>query len=206
MRPASDDSRPAISNGMAAGNPLAGGFSLVEVIVAIGVFSISIAVVLGLLTPIVRSVSSNKEAQMAAHVVDLLLGRVRGESWETVAGYLKTSAALQSDDARPDYNPAADSRVFFASLSGDKIGRATDPVWENSDREFFFEIALVRNDELSPSARDEAAAWLAFDICVRWPAYIATAGAEVQPSAFSTATASSASRKYVRVFAGSVRR
>lgn len=193
------------------------GFSLLEVVAAIGILAIGIVTVLGLFAPLTKSVTRNNETEAAAHVIDALIERLQSLPFDQVAGNLKTSAEILADDARPDYNPndtRRETKVFFASLAGDKMGQASDPVWTDpvtrrpSDREKFFEIALIRNATLSPAANDPAAPWLAFNVRVRWPAFLPTAGGAAVPVGFNSAATVpyDHSKQQVMFFSGSIRR
>ncbi|MBI5382701.1 MAG: hypothetical protein HZA31_12445 [Opitutae bacterium] len=189
--------------------------------VALGVFGLAILAMIGLFLPAAKSVTANAEAEAASRVAEALLTRLRALPLDTVGSYLKTEAQLQTENARPDYNPATDDKVFFASLAGDKIGRRSETaIWTNGNVDKFFEIALVRNATLSPepassgtgssasASVDPSALWLAFTIRVRWPMFQPTAaGGAVQVGALPTARVPfDHSQKQVLFFAGSVRR
>jgi type II secretory pathway pseudopilin PulG len=139
-------------------------FSLLEVVVALGIFAGGIVAVLGLFGSLVRSARADREAGAAAMVSDLLASRLRAMSFAEVAALLRKNGGGVGDGF-PDGN------VFFANQASDKIGRSADAVWTGDDREKFFEIALLRNEQLSPPASDDEAAWIAFTVRVRWPAY-----------------------------------
>jgi type II secretory pathway pseudopilin PulG len=183
-------------------------FSLVEVVVAVGIFAVGIVAVLGLFAPVVQSARASSESEAAAGVVDLLASRLRVQSIAAVADCLKSPAQFEQDASRSDYDPVADSRVFYASLAGDKIGLGDDPVWNGRDRDKFFEIVLIRNEALSPVDNDGAAAWLAFNVRVRWPAFLPLGnGGAVQIGAGSNAAVRfDHGQKQALLFSGSVRR
>lgn len=175
-------------------------FSLVEVVLAVGIFAVGIVAVLGLFAPVAQSIRANGEAEAAAGAVDALLSRLRTEPVATVAGYLQMPDEFQRDETRSGDDPAADGRVFYVSLARDKVGQRDDPVWGGSDRDKYFELTLIRNEDLSPAANDEFSAWLAFNVRVRWPAFLPVAnGGAVQVGGDSSA-------RPALFFAGSVRR
>jgi prepilin-type N-terminal cleavage/methylation domain-containing protein len=175
-------------------------FSLIEVVVAIGIFAVGMVAVLGLFTPIARSVSSSADAEVAARVADALRVKMQSLPFATVAGLLKESTSsghqLAESDARSDYDITRDTQLLFANRDGSKIGLYTDAIWidpatkRNSDREKFFEIALIRNEAISPKASnttdadgaevktqpDTTAAMLAYTARLRWPAFISDGG------------------------------
>jgi hypothetical protein len=111
-----------------------------------------------------------------------------GTPFATVAQLLKVGTAkshqLTDNDAKNNYNVATDKQLLFASRDGTKIGVYTDPIWRdpvtkvNSDRDKFFEIALIRNEALSPNdaAIDATAPLIAYTARVRWPSFVAVAG------------------------------
>lgn len=192
-------------------------FSLIEVVAAVAIFAISMVAVLGLYTPVAQSVSNSAEAEAAARVTDTLLSRLQTLSFANVAALLKTDAELQAQDARGNYNPndGADTRVIFATLGGEAgIYDSTKKGWFDSngkalaDRDKFFEIALIRNDTLSPAANDESAALLAFNCRVRWPVFrpLATGGGvQVRANQVGPVTQDH-SQQQVMFFSGSVSR
>ena len=162
-------------------------FSLIEVVVAVGIFSVAITIVIGLLAPTVKSVAStldNNAANRLATAINAQLSNygftavVTGDTATTVAGGLLITP-VPSADINDDTQT---KQYLYASKSGDKIGLATDKVWttglpanisENADK--FFEIMLVRNIALSPNAApnlDANAGAVAFTVRITWPAYL----------------------------------
>ncbi len=139
-------------------------FSLVEVVVALGVFAAGIISVLALFGSLASSARANREGEAAACIADALSSRLRTLPFETVVASLRTAT-------KPDDDAAASQNLFYASLAGDRIGQDGDPVWNGSDRDKFFEITLIRNEQLSPQGRDADAAWITFNARVRWPAF-----------------------------------
>jgi prepilin-type N-terminal cleavage/methylation domain-containing protein len=205
--------RPAMSPviGAARGSRA---FSLLEVVAAVTIFAISMVAVLGLYTPVAQSVSNANEAEAAARVTDALLSRLQSLPFEALTPLLKTNAELQAQDARGNYNPndGSDRRVIFATLGGEAgIYDTARRGWVDStgrlmpDREKFFEIALVRNETVSPADQDELAAFVAFNCRVRWPVFRPNAaGGGVQVGA--NQTTQDHSRKQVLFFSGAVTR
>jgi type II secretory pathway pseudopilin PulG len=212
-----------------------GGFSLIEVVVAIGIFAFGMVAVIGLFTPVARSVTSTADAEVAARVADGLRLKLQTLPFATVASLLKESTAsghqLADNDAQPDYDITRDTQLLFANRDGTKIGLYADDVWldpvskRNSDREKFFEIALIRNETISPKASvvagaegtegtevtiepDLTAAVLAYTARLRWPAFMTDGtGAVVQFGSNPTGSVRfDQSKKQVLYFAGSVTR
>jgi prepilin-type N-terminal cleavage/methylation domain-containing protein len=176
--------------------PRPSAFSLIEVIVAVGIFALGMVAVIGLFAPVARSVADTSDAERAARVADALRLKLRGMTLPEVAALLKvgtpTGHQLALADARADYELARDPQLLFAARDGTRLGAYADPIWvdaatrRNSDRDKFFEIALVRNEAVSPPAStttdasgatvtvnpDATAPLLAYTARIRWPAYI----------------------------------
>lgn len=203
-------------------------FSLIEVVVAIGIFAIGMTAVIALFAPVARNVTSSADAESAARVADALRLKIQSLPFATVAGLFKESTGtghqLADSDAKSDYDITRDPQLLFASRDGSKVGVYADAVWldpvtrRNSDREKFFEIALIRNETISPKATtttaadgtsvstqpDSTAAVLAYTARLRWPAFL---GDGTQFGANPTASVRfDHSRKQVLYFAGSVTR
>jgi prepilin-type N-terminal cleavage/methylation domain-containing protein len=210
------------------------GFSLIEVVVAVGIFAVGMVAVIGLFTPVARSVASSADAEIAARVADALRLKLQTMPFSDVAKLLKNSTATSHElavlDGRIDYSLASDPQLLFASHDGSKIGLSSDPVWRvppagrSPDRDKYFEIALIRNEAVSPKPGttidangntvtvdpDANAALLAYTARLRWPAFIpdpASPLLAIQVGANPNATVRfDHSRKQVLYFAGSVTR
>ena len=206
-------------------------FSLIEVVVAIGIFAIGMVAILGLFSPVARSVTSSSDSEIAARVADALRAKLQNTAFDTVAGLLKVSTSagheLAIADARSDYDLTRDAQLVFANRDGSKIGVYADPIWidpatrRNSDREKYFEIALIRNETISPKAStttnadgttttvtpDKTADLLAYTARLRWPAFISDGGTgTVQFGANSGTIRFDHGKKQVLYFAGSILR
>lgn len=172
-------------------------FTLLEVVVAIGIFAIGMMAIVGLFAPVARSVGGSAEAEVAARVADGLRAKLQAMPVSEVVALLKKSNGTRHEltdaDNRPDYNPGNDVQVLFASRDGAKIGTYSDPMWGtrtptfNPDRDKFFEIALIRNEVLSPLAApasdgtdpaapaanpDDTAFLIAYTARLRWPSFL----------------------------------
>ena len=171
-------------------------FSLIEVVVAVGIFAVGMVAVIGLFAPVARSVGGASDAEAAARVAESLRIKLQGMPWDQVITLLKnttaTSHELSVADARIDYDISKDVQLLFANRDGTKIGRYGDPIWLNPgtrrhpDADKFFEIALIRNEAISPKPGttttaegaavtinpDATAALLAYTARLRWPAFI----------------------------------
>ena len=181
-----------------SGRRPARGFSLIEVVVALGVFSVAIVVVVGLLKPTVASVQNVVDSQAADRLADSVLAKVRaygftaltlGDESTNNQPLLITSAANLDTSIS-----VTDPRLIFADRTGDVVGLATGPdsgLWQNlsttaPNDSMYFEIMLVRNSTFSPpgASLDALAGGVAFTVHISWPAYLpgSTAGG-LQPLA-----------------------
>lgn len=170
-------------------------FSLLEVVIAIGIFAVGMVGVIGLFASTTKSVSNLTDAEAAANVADVLRDELthrvrRDQSFTAVAALLKKKTASNSHELTDaDRNPNAassdprrDPQLLFASRDGTKIGAYKDTAtWGVSDVDKFFEIALIRNETLSPAADatatpptdpDATAPMLAYTARIRWPAFV----------------------------------
>lgn len=131
------------------------GFSLVEVVVAVGIFALAIVGVIGLLGPTTKSIGDVADSDSASRVITAIQSQLQAGGFDAV---------------RTNFNVP-----FFVSKDGSKVGIDGAPVWSGvSNTERFFEFQLVRNDGLSPVANDTTAGFLAFTIVLKWPAYALT--------------------------------
>lgn len=142
-------------------------FSLVEVVVAVGIFAIAVISVIGLLGPINQSVANVKDGDDASRVVSIIQAELQRIGVAQVNTYLGANTAL------------------YASRDGAKIGiDDTNAPWNadvpdldgdsNVDNfeieaQKFFEIKLRANPDLPYTAATDG--FLALNIELRWPAY-----------------------------------
>lgn len=143
------------------------GFSLVEVVVAVGLFAFAIVGVLGLLSPTGRAIADVTDNDAASRAISAIQDGLQRAGWAAVQANLL--AASPTDTQYP----------FAVSRGGEKVGIKSGtgsaspfPNDEPGRGEQFFEFALVRDTNLSPAANDNTAGFLAFTIVLRWPAYL----------------------------------
>jgi prepilin-type N-terminal cleavage/methylation domain-containing protein len=170
------------------------GFSLIEVVAAVGIFAIGMVAVIGLFAPAAKSVGNLADSEAATNVASLLASRLQGQPISYVGTLLKVSTSptrhqLTDTDNNPNAptaDPRADLQLLFASRDGSKIAGYDNPaVWGTTDTEKFFEIALIRNETLSPPTPaadpsstdlpanpDDTALFLAYTARIRWPAFV----------------------------------
>jgi len=165
-------------------------FSLIEVVVAIGVFAVGMVAVVALFAPVARSVAGSSDAEAAATVAERLRDELTRRatavgSFAPVVALLKNATANGGHEVTTADNasnaatdPRRDTRLLFASRDGSKIGAYADTaVWgtgQVNDAEKYFEITLIRFEALSPntSAADAASPTLAYTARIRWPVFV----------------------------------
>jgi prepilin-type N-terminal cleavage/methylation domain-containing protein len=200
------------------------GFSLLEVVAAVVIFSIGMVAVLGMFAPVTKSVAAVAEAESAARIADAVRARLRALPFDRALALVQEVADVRRNDGNGAYNPndGKNPAVIFARLSGD-VG-IYDPAearkaWYDStvptpvrmaDADKYFEVDLIRNDALTPKSADASAPMVAFNIRVRWPAFLAaSSGAPVQIGANPTGGGPvpyDQSKKQVLFFTGSILR
>lgn len=166
------------------------GFTLLEVVLAIGVLAIGLVAAIALFGSASNLTRENADAEAASRVADGLQVKLKSEGFAAVAARLKSSTPgghqlLAEDAAAGGHAGKSDPQILFASRDGLKVGGDDDAVWRsaetgmNPDREKFFEIALIRNEALSPvgSEADLASPYIAYIARLRWPAFLPDRGA-----------------------------
>lgn len=213
-----------------------GAFTLLEVIVATGIFAVGMLAVVGLFTPVARSVGTSADAAAASRVADALRIKLQTLPPQDVIALLKNANnsrhELTDADQRSDYDPTKDAQILFASRDGTKIAAYADAVWGsrtpilNPDRDKYYEIALVRNEVLTPRATaveappagdtttepppdpDTTAYLIAYTARLRWPAFIPEGASNaIQVGSSPTGNVRfDHSQKQVMYFSGSITR
>ncbi|MCC5021464.1 MAG: hypothetical protein J6386_01000 [Candidatus Synoicihabitans palmerolidicus] len=128
------------------------GFSLVEVVVAVGVFVAGVVGVVGaiaLLSITSKSARGTREAMTATRVGESASALLRTLSWADA------QALMAENDPTP----------IYVTRAGDQIG-LLDVV---PLAEAFFELSLERNGNLSPENNDATAGFLALRLTLSWP-------------------------------------
>lgn len=167
-------------------------FSLVEVVVAVGIFALAIVGVIGLLSPTTKAVGDVADSDAASRVVSIVQAELQALA-STSAGWtsfttggnsiLRTSTDVATFDANTNPAYASLPYVFFSSKDGSIVGPYSSTRWDggtqaDEDGRKFFEIILIRNWDSSSStglsnpANDATAGYLAYTIRLRWPAYL----------------------------------
>jgi len=132
-------------------------FSLVEVVIAIGICAIAVIGVVALVGPMSRAIAGVGDARAASRVIGAVQSGLQATPFSTVGSYL------------------ANRDLLYASRDGERFGPYLSPIWNDlgasqtaRDRAKFFEIKLLPNDTLvaPPGA-------VIFTLRLRWPAYSA---------------------------------
>jgi uncharacterized protein (TIGR02598 family) len=134
------------------------GFSLVEVVVSVGIFAVAIVGIIGLFAPTTKNVAAVADSDNSTRAVAAIQSYLK-EKGSTTSGFQELQKTITQNGTNYD---------FFVSKGGDKVGKTADLL--AADR--FFEFSLTRNITLSPTADDTNAGYLAFTIKLRWPAYL----------------------------------
>lgn len=140
------------------------GFSLVEVVVAVGIFALAIVGVIGLLGPTSKNISDVADSDAASRVITAIQSQLQAAGFDSVRASVVAGT------------------TYFSNKDGSRVGADGAAAWTGiSDTEKFFEFKLIRNgdtpalgDGLSPAANDTTAGFLAFTIVLKWPAYAQT--------------------------------
>ncbi len=132
-------------------------FSLVEVVVALGICAITVTSVLAFIGPVASTIGAVRDAHAAARVMSAVQTELQELPFSTVSSYL------------------ANGDLLYSSRGGERMGTYLAPVWNDlgaaqldRDRGKFFEILLIPNNTLSP-----VPGALVFTMRLRWPAYAA---------------------------------
>ncbi len=164
-------------------------FSLIEVVAAVAIFAVGMVAILGLFGPVAKSVANVGDAEAAARAADAVRARLRALPFSAALALVQDPAAVRAKDASGAYNPNDGARypaVIFGRRNGDigiyeggETGRrnwidGNNAVLPNAEK--YFEIDLIQNPTLSPPDQNATAAVVAFNIRVRWPAFIAQPG------------------------------
>lgn len=140
-------------------------FSLVEVVVALGVFAIAVVAVIGMLVPINQSIADIQDGDDASRVAQVIQSELQKVSFANLQGFLKNGT------------------VLYANKSGSIVAPDTDPKWDvdgvdgvtlDEQSAKFFQIKLELNSDLSPNGDNAVlytGGFLAFTIVMRWPGY-----------------------------------
>ncbi len=150
------------------------GFSLVEVVIAVGVFALSILAVVGLLGPILESIRDSEETEIASNLSELIRSELERIPFEDgsvpvdIARFPDAPGSYQVLYGNRDLTHIGDED-YFDDPPNDP---ATGQPFEIGDADKFFRIEL-RNSPAYPFVSGNASEFTSrtFQIRVLWPVY-----------------------------------
>ena len=143
-------------------------FSLVEVVVAVGIFAIAVVAIIGLMVPINQSVAGVRDGDDAVRVASIVQAELQRIGITKVDTYLSGSTILYANRNGDKIGPDAVTAPWNADVP-DLNGNASVDTFEIHAQKFF-ELTLVRNP-VSPNPLANTDSFLAFNIVIRWPGY-----------------------------------
>ena len=154
-------------------------FSLVEIIVAVGVLGLGLTLVIGLFAPVSRSVTTNLDAEAAARAAEAAITYLKALQWNQARNYIKSDSAYNNQltsEGRGNYNPVGDGQTLYVNRRGTIIGTYNDAVWNGDHGAQYYEVIAIRNERVSPTGNDGTATMIAFTVRVRWPCFLPGSG------------------------------
>jgi prepilin-type N-terminal cleavage/methylation domain-containing protein len=127
----------------------AAGFSLLEVIVALGILGGGLVAVLAMFAPLARVNGANTEWLQAAEAAAAVNHQLRLMTW--------AEAGVAMAD------------TFYVNRTGSTVALATDPAWIGREEQRYFAVTVPVNPTLVGSGDPANLPWLAFNLRVRWP-------------------------------------
>lgn len=147
-------------------------FTLVEVVVAVGVFAVTVVAVLGLLGPVGRSVAGVSDQDKAAQLGDAIqseLVRIRDSSGGGAAGLDKIALLIGNEKPLALVGSSDGTRVTHETEAVDSAA-STDPLaLPKKNRFFLIEIQLQPTFTYTGGSGANRSAFLAVSAAVKWP-------------------------------------
>ena len=144
---------------------------MVEVVVAVGIFAISIVSVIGMVAAITNNVAEVREGDDASSVVVNLQSKLQTVGFANLRGYMG-AVTSKTEDARIYSNRDASRIAFGNSTSIWDPDNSLSTAEENAQK--YFLIELTPNNALSPNSGtmlDSVSGYLAFNVRLIYPAY-----------------------------------
>ena len=147
------------------------GFSLVEVVVSVGIFAVAIVGIIGLFAPTTKNVAAVADSDGSTRAVAAIQSYLK-EKASASNGFSFLQTALGDDS-----NTTGTGYVYYVTKGGEKVVNKDDTGAATTipNNERFFEFSVIRNATLSPFADKDTAGFLAFTISLRWPAFTPSA-------------------------------
>lgn len=139
------------------------GFSLVEVVIAIGIVAGAVAVILRLLPTIARETADSADAQTAIRMAGSVESQLQSEAATGLGGLAGLIPVMQSD---PDVG-----RHYVADRDG--VDLRIDPAGNDGKGQYF--LVVVRRYQSGALAYDGQGAFLAVNVVISWPYRLPTA-------------------------------
>ena len=126
------------------------GFSLIEVLLSLGILSVALLIVFAILTPFVAQTGEVVETGNVNRITDRISAEIEQLSFNELVTVLNQDTGL------------------FSSRKGDQLVLSNDPELETllPEEDRYYSISLTRNPDISPVSRDTLAGYLAFQIKV----------------------------------------
>ena len=118
---------------------------MIEVVLSIGILSVALLIVFAVLTPFLSQTGEVVEATTVNRVTDRILAEIEQLTFTQLASILDQQTSL------------------YASRKGDRLVLANDSQGDSllPENDRFYAVALNRNEDLSPIAKDGTAGYLA---------------------------------------------
>jgi len=131
------------------------GFSLVEVVLGLGIFSIAVLGILALIGPTLEGTGDTLNRDQASQVSEAVGSQVQQISFSSLREILAQDIPL------------------YASRNGDRLVSSRDAALDQKlpPEERFFEVTLDRNTDWSPQQNDSSSAYLALQVRIEWVAF-----------------------------------
>lgn len=143
------------------------GFSLIEVVLALGVLAVGLTAVLGLMAGAVKLTAAAAERHGAERALADGIAELERLGFVAAAAKVTPATAMPADEAR-----------FHVSRDGVRAGWGSALGLE--DR--FYVVTVYRVENLSPPSTDATGAALAVQVRVEWPANTAAERSALQLS------------------------
>lgn len=151
------------------------GFSLVEVIIAIGIFAATIVAVIGLLGPISQQVRDLQDTKVANSLPSPILEELNRVGFDFFVSINNSGVGSVNGSISED-----DPIELYATADGSVVSMASDPdalAIPEAARYFLIEVYLaagVDDGENLSYKTDPADAYIALKVDISWPFYIRT--------------------------------
>lgn len=134
-----------------------------EVVLALGVFAGGVLVLMGLLSPLIRSVQELTDGSGSSMAKEAILNQLTELEWDQVrSSYLLNAADISGLHAR-------DNRRFFVSRQGARVSKGGESDALTFDA-CYYEALLIRCESLSSPSTEASSGVLTFFIELSWPA------------------------------------